>query len=126
MGDTPNTVGLAGRIRDVISGLVSDLPWDAPVSSLSGGQRRRVALASLLAQEWDDAMLDEPTNHLDVEAITWLANHLKSRWSKNAGGPHGRYPTAGSSTKSGTDTWEVHDRIVEPFEGGSRRIFCSV
>ena len=106
------------RIRDVISGLVSDLPWDAPVSSLSGGQRRRVALASLLAQEWDVLMLDEPTNHLDVEAITWLAGHLKSRWSKNAGGlmvvTHDRW----FLDEICTDTWEVHDRIVEPFEGG--------
>ena len=87
VGDTPEYEWASqARIRDVISGLVSDLPWDAPVSSLSGGQRRRVALASLLAQEWDVLMLDEPTNHLDVEAITWLAGHLKSRWSKNAGG----------------------------------------
>lgn len=119
VGDTPEYEWASqARIRDVISGLVSDLPWDAPVSSLSGGQRRRVALASLLAQEWDVLMLDEPTNHLDVEAITWLAGHLKSRWSKNAGGlmvvTHDRW----FLDEICTDTWEVHDHIVEPFEGG--------
>ena len=119
VGDTPEYEWASqARIRDVISGLVSDLPWDAQVSSLSGGQRRRVALASLLAQEWDMLMLDEPTNHLDVEAITWLAGHLKSRWSKNAGGlmvvTHDRW----FLDEICTDTWEVHDRIVEPFEGG--------
>ena len=119
VGDTPEYEWASqARIRDVISGLVSDLPWDAPISSLSGGQRRRVALASLLAQEWDVLILDEPTNHLDVEAITWLAGHLKSRWSKNAGGlmvvTHDRW----FLDEICTDTWEVHDRIVEPFEGG--------
>ena len=63
-------------------------------------------------------MLDEPTNHLDVEAITWLANHLKTRWSKNAGGlltvTHDRW----FLDEICTDTWEVHDGVVEPFEGG--------
>lgn len=119
VGDTPEYEWASdAKIRDVISGLVSDLDWNAPVSSLSGGQRRRVALAALLAGDWDVLMLDEPTNHLDVEAITWLANHLKSRWSKNAGGlltvTHDRW----FLDEICTDTWEVHDGIVEPFEGG--------
>lgn len=119
VGDTPEYEWASdSKVRDVISGLVSDLDWDASVSSLSGGQRRRVALAALLAGDWDVLMLDEPTNHLDVEAITWLARHLKNRWSKNAGGllvvTHDRW----FLDEVCTDTWEVHDGIVEPFEGG--------
>lgn len=72
-------------MRDVIEGLLTDLPWDAEIGSLSGGQRRRVSLAKLLTGDWDVIALDEPTNHLDVEAITWLAGHLKKRWSPNSG-----------------------------------------
>jgi ATPase subunit of ABC transporter with duplicated ATPase domains len=63
-------------------------------------------------------MLDEPTNHLDVEAVTWLARHLNRRWSSNAGGllvvTHDRW----FLDEVCTATWEVHDGIVEPFEGG--------
>ena len=106
------------RGRDVIAGLLSDLPWDAPVGTLSGGQRRRVALAHLLAGDHDVLALDEPTNHLDVEAITWLAAHLKNRWTASSGGllvvTHDRW----FLDEVCTMTWEVHDRIVEPFEGG--------
>lgn len=119
VGDTPEYEWASDpKIRDVIKGLVSDLDWDTPVGSLSGGQRRRVALAALLAGDWDVLMLDEPTNHLDVEAITWLAQHIKNRWSKNAGGllvvTHDRW----FLDEVSTDTWEVHDGVIEPFEGG--------
>ncbi|WP_270254470.1 ABC-F family ATP-binding cassette domain-containing protein [Kocuria marina] len=119
VGDVPDYVWAADpKVRDVISGLVSDVDWDTPVGQLSGGQRRRVALASLLTGDWDVIFLDEPTNHLDVDGITWLAKHLNSRWSKNSGAlvvvTHDRWFLDAVCT----DTWEVHDRIVEPFEGG--------
>ena len=106
------------KIRDVIDGLLNDLPWTARLGDLSGGQRRRVALAKLLVGDWDVIFLDEPTNHLDVEGIAWLAEHLKKRWSPNAGGlvvvTHDRW----FLDEVSTDTWEVHDRIIESFEGG--------
>jgi len=106
------------RIRDVVAGLVADLDWQMPVASLSGGQRRRVQLAALLIGDWDVIALDEPTNHLDIEGITWLADHLKSRWPRNAGGllivTHDRW----FLDEVANTTWEVHDGIVEPFDGG--------
>ncbi|MBV8180967.1 MAG: ABC-F family ATP-binding cassette domain-containing protein [Mycobacterium sp.] len=106
------------RIRDVVGGLVADIAWDATIDTLSGGQRRRVQLAALLVGDWDVIALDEPTNHLDIEGITWLAGHLRQRWARNAGGlllvTHDRW----FLDEVATTTWEVHDGIVEPFEGG--------
>ena len=106
------------RIRDVISGLLNDLDWNETVDSLSGGQRRRVALAALLIQDLDIVMLDEPTNHLDVEGVAWLARHLNDRWPKNTGGlivvTHDRWFLDAVCNL----TWEVYGGRIEPFEGG--------
>ncbi|RRD29351.1 ABC-F family ATP-binding cassette domain-containing protein [Actinomyces bowdenii] len=68
-------------VRDIHAGLLADLDLEAPVGSLSGGQRRRVALAAVLTAPADIVILDEPTNHLDVEAVDWLAGHLGRRFS---------------------------------------------
>ena len=106
------------RIRDVMSGLIQEVDWNASVSSLSGGQKRRVALAKLLTGDDDVVMLDEPTNHLDVEGVAWLAQHLKNRWRADAGGllvvTHDRWFLDEICTR----TWEVHDAVIDPFDGG--------
>ena len=106
------------RVRDIISGLAADIPWQGRVGDLSGGQRRRVDLARLLIGDWDVLMLDEPTNHLDMRAITWLANHLKARWKHGTGAllviTHDRW----FLDEVCLSMWEVHDRTIDPFEGG--------
>ena len=119
VGDAPeHTWRGDARIRDVLHGLTRDLDLEADVSTLSGGQRRRVALARLLVQDWDVIALDEPTNHLDVEGIAWLAEHLGRRWSASQGAlllvTHDRWFLDAVCTRM----WEVHDGIVDPFEGG--------
>ena len=106
------------RIRSIIDGIAGDIAWETPVGTLSGGQRRRVDLARLLVGDWDVLMLDEPTNHLDVRAINWLAHHLRDRWRPGQGAllvvTHDRW----FLDEVCTTMWEVHDKRIEPFEGG--------
>jgi ATP-binding cassette subfamily F protein uup len=67
-------------VREVLGGLgLPRIGLDSSVERLSGGERRRVALAAALVARSDLLVLDEPTNHLDVEGVAWLAEHLKVR-----------------------------------------------
>jgi ATP-binding cassette subfamily F protein uup len=102
------------RIREILGGLLADLDLDAPVAGMSGGERRRVALSRLLVPETDLLVLDEPTNHLDLEAIAWLAGHLKSRKSALIVVTHDRWFLDEATER----TWEVVDGQVQRYEGG--------
>ena len=119
VGDIPEYLWASdAKIRAIFDNLLEDISWDAQVGTLSGGQRRRVDLARVLAGDWDVLLLDEPTNHLDIRAITWLARHLKSRWRKDAGAllvvTHDRW----FLDEVCNTMWEVHAGRVIPFEGG--------
>ncbi|MFR2314666.1 MAG: ABC-F family ATP-binding cassette domain-containing protein, partial [Bifidobacterium sp.] len=104
--------------REIVEALLGGMSLDAKVGSLSGGQRRRADLARLLIKDWDILALDEPTNHLDVVTIHWLAEHLKNRWPKGQGVlllvTHDRW----FLDEVCESMWEVHDGVIEPFEGG--------
>jgi ATP-binding cassette subfamily F protein uup len=102
------------RARDVLAGLLADVDLDAPLAGMSGGERRRIALARLLVPESDLLMLDEPTNHLDIEAIAWLARHLKDRRVALLVVTHDRWFLDEVTDR----TWEVVDGRVERYEGG--------
>ena len=119
VGDVPTHEWASdARTREIIHALIEDIPWEARVGDLSGGQRRRVDLARLLIGTWDVLMLDEPTNHLDVRAINWLSEHLRTRWSKGQGGllvvTHDRW----FLDEVCLNMWEVHDGTIDLFEGG--------
>ncbi len=102
-------------VRTVLSGLgMPDLGLDAPVGPMSGGERRRVALAALLVRGSDLLVLDEPTNHLDVAGISWLAEHLRDRRGALVVVTHDRWFLDAVTNR----TWEVVDRTVRAYDGG--------
>jgi ATPase subunit of ABC transporter with duplicated ATPase domains len=125
--DATHTWASDSRIREVHAGLLADLDLDQPATTLSGGQRRRVALAALLVTDPDVLLLDEPTNHLDVEGVAWLAEHLQQRYGAVGGAPrrqgalvvvtHDRWFLDAVCTRM----WEVRgdgSGAVDGYEGG--------
>ncbi len=109
------------EFRGVLDGLLGGVAHDrfaqgidTSVEGLSGGERRRVALARVLLDHPDLLLLDEPSNHLDVEAITWLADHLAARDGAMLIVTHDRWFLDAVCTR----TWEVTDRSVHQYEGG--------
>ncbi|WP_330452505.1 MULTISPECIES: ABC-F family ATP-binding cassette domain-containing protein [unclassified Streptomyces] len=111
----------SAKIRDVLTGLFGglDLPGfqnglDTVIAPLSGGERRRIALAKLLIAEQDLIVLDEPTNHLDVEGIAWLAGHLRARRSALVCVTHDRWFLDQVCTRM----WDVQRGSVHEYEGG--------
>ena len=109
------------HIRDVLTGLFGGLGLpglehglDSLVGNLSGGERRRVALARLLIGDHDLLFLDEPTNHLDIEGISWLARHLSQSRYALAVVTHDRWFLDEVCTR----VWDVQDGDVHEYDGG--------
>jgi len=107
------------QAREVLGGLFGersdlDTMLDRNLRSLSGGERRRVALAAALIGEHDLLVLDEPTNHLDVEGIDWLARHLGARREALVVVTHDRWFLDAVCSV----TWEVQGGEVLPYDGG--------
>ena len=122
VGDLPEHVWAGdARIRDVLTGLLGGVGaplvggLDAVIGPLSGGERRRLALARLLVGDPDLLLLDEPTNHLDVEGVAWLADHLVTRRTRPDASvvavTHDRWFLDAVAML----TWEVTDGTVQSY-----------
>ena len=125
LGDLPEHVWAGDpRIREILDGLLGGIDatdvggLEATVGPLSGGERRRLALAALLIADHDLLLLDEPTNHLDVEGVAWLAGHLATRRTRPGTAvvtvTHDRW----FLDEVATTTWEVVDGQVNSYDGG--------
>jgi ATP-binding cassette subfamily F protein uup len=116
--DAPDHVWAASpRTRAIVEHMLSDVDLDAHVVSLSGGERRRVGLVTLLLADHDLLVLDEPTNHLDVEAVDWLAKELKALQAANVAMlvvSHDRWFLDAICTR----IWEVYGGAVHAYDGG--------
>jgi ATP-binding cassette subfamily F protein uup len=107
--------------REVLRGLLGGVGLgrfpdglETAIATLSGGERRRIALARLLLEGPELLLLDEPTNHLDVEAISWLASHLAARRGAMLVVTHDRWFLDAVCTA----TWELADGDIHQYEGG--------
>jgi ABC transport system ATP-binding/permease protein len=133
VGYLPQAEELTGTVRELVFGSVPEHEWAAdargrsviaallhgidPGSSaqrLSGGERRRVALAALLLRTHDLLLLDEPTNHLDIDAVQWLAGYLRSHARAYVVVTHDRWFLDAVTER----TWEVADGHVYTYDGG--------
>jgi ABC transport system ATP-binding/permease protein len=133
IGYLPQAEELAGQVRKIVFGALAEHEWatdarargllaalltgidlDASAERLSGGERRRVALAALLRGTHDLLLLDEPTNHLDIEAIRWLAGYLTSHGKAFVVVTHDRWFLDAVCER----TWEISDGEVHAYDGG--------
>ncbi|MGJ6980975.1 ABC-F family ATP-binding cassette domain-containing protein [Aestuariimicrobium soli] len=103
--------------RTVVTELLDGIALDESLTHLSGGERRRAALVAMLLGDHDLLVLDEPTNHLDVEAVAWLAEHLRTLQARGTAMlvvSHDRWFLDAVCTR----IWEVHDARVDAYDGG--------
>jgi len=133
IGYLPQQVSVSGRVRDAVFGGLAEHEWagdarersvisellagmdpDSDSERMSGGERRRVALAALLRKRHDLLLLDEPTNHLDIGAIGWLAGHLRERAEALVVVTHDRWFLDAVTEQ----TWEVAGGQVHAYDGG--------
>ncbi len=113
-GASPTPWEADPQARAIMTELLPGIGTDVPAAGLSGGERRRVALAALLAADRDVLLLDEPTNHLDIEAINWLGGHLRDRGCAVVVVSHDRWLLDTVCER----TWEVDRGQVHSAEGG--------